>query len=101
MIRPVELVDALSRAEVAGKISQIQKAHSEMDQRQVAMAMKDKITVDAEKTQELEKTDSVIINKDKQEQEKNKKNKKEDEESERDENEDEEQPPLEHLDLKA
>mgnify|MGYP001768429257 CR=1 FL=1 len=99
MIRPVELSDALSKAEVAGKINQIQKAGPEMDQRQVAMAIREKATVDAEKTHDLEKTDLIIINKDKQDQEQNRKKKKEEKESDRDD--EDEQPPLEHLDLKA
>jgi hypothetical protein len=99
MIRPVELSDALSKAEVAGKISQIQKAASEMEQRQVATALKEKTNVDAERTHELEKSDSVIINKDKKEQEeKGKKRNKQGNAPEEDENP---KPAGEHLDLKA
>jgi len=99
MIRPVELSDNLSKTEVAGKINQIQKAHSEMEQRQVAAAMKEKATVDAERTHETEKSDLIIINKDKQKQDEQKKEKKKDEN--RKDGEEESSPPPEHLDLKA
>ncbi len=101
MIRPVELTDALSKAEVAGKINQIQKAHSEMEQRQVASALKEKINVDAEKTHRLEKSDIVIINQDKQNDEKKKREKKQDKDSEKDSDQNESLPSQEHLDLKA
>ncbi|MCX6827511.1 MAG: hypothetical protein NTV06_09670 [candidate division Zixibacteria bacterium] len=103
MIRPVELLDALSKAEVAGKLSQIQKAHSEMEQRQVATAVKEKTTIAAERTHETEKSDSVIINKDKQEQEKEekRKNQGQDEDSKKTPEDEDVIPPPEHLDLKA
>jgi hypothetical protein len=101
MIRPVELSDALSKAEVAGKINQIQKAGPEMDQRQVAMAIREKATVDAEKTHDTEKADLIIISKDKQDQEEHRKKKKEEKDSDRDEDDNDDKPPLEHLDLKA
>lgn len=101
MIQPVELTDALSKAEVAGKINQIQKAHSEMEQRQVASALKEKINIDAEKTHEMEKSDLVIINKDKQKKEEKDKQKEKDEESEQDPGESKPRPSQEHLDLKA
>jgi hypothetical protein len=101
MIRPVELTDALSKAEVAGKMSQIQKAHSEMEQRQVASALKEKTTIDAERTHEAEKTDQVIINKDKQNQEEKKNKQGKDKESgDQPDDEKTEDPPA-HLDLKA
>jgi len=100
MIQPVELTDALSKAEVAGKINQIQKAHSEMEQRQVASALKEKINTDAEKTHELNKSDLVIINQDKENKEKNKEKKK-DKESEQESAEDQPNPAAQHLDLKA
>jgi hypothetical protein len=101
MIQPVELSDALSKAEVAGKMNQIQKAHSEMEQRQVAAALKEKNNIDAEKTHELDKSDLVIIEKDKQNQEeKNKDKKKEDESGKESADENQPQPP-EHLDVKA
>jgi len=101
MIRPVELTDALSKAEVAGKINQIEKAHSEMEQRQVTSALKERINIDAEKTHELEKADLVIINKDKQNKEEKDKREKKDEESEQDSGEGKPRPSQEHLDLKA
>ncbi len=100
MIRPVELSDALSKAEVAGKLNQMQKAHSEMEQRQFAAALKEKISVDAERTHETEKTDSVIISKDKQQQEEKQKDNEKEEESGNEDNE-EEGPPQEHLDITA
>ncbi|MEW6014927.1 MAG: hypothetical protein AB1690_06355 [Candidatus Zixiibacteriota bacterium] len=99
MIRPVELSDNLSKTEVAGKINQIQKAHSEMEQRQVAAAIKEKATVDAERTHETEKSDLIIISKDKQKQEEKNKEKKKDDQRKDEENEP--GPPPEHLDLKA
>jgi hypothetical protein len=102
MIRPVELSDALSKAEVAGKLNQMQKAHSEMEQRQFAAALKEKISVDAERTHETEKTDSVIISKDKQQQEEKQKEKdKEKEDESGNDDKEEEGPPQEHLDITA
>lgn len=100
MIRPVEISDALSKAEVAGKINQIQKAHSEMEQRQVASAMKEKTNIDAERTHETEKSDLVIINKDKQNQEEKNKQRKDKESDEEPDEEEKDNPPA-HLDLKA
>jgi primosomal protein N' len=68
--------------------------------RQVAAAIKEKATVDAERTHETEKSDLIIISKDKQKQEeKNKEKKKDDQRKEEDENNP--SPPPEHLDLKA
>ncbi len=101
MIRPVELSDAMSKAEVAGKLNQIQKAHSEMEQRQFAAALKEKITVDAERTRETEKSDLVIISKDKQEQEQNRKEKKKEGDSGEENEEEKNPPPQEHLDITA
>ncbi len=101
MIRPVELSDALSKAEVAGKLSQMQKAHSEMEQRQVAAALKEKTNIDAEKTHETEKSDLVIINKDRQNKEEKKKDRKKDDGPEEEDEGDEKVPPAPHLDLKA
>ena len=55
MIRPVELADTLSKTELVGKMCQIQKAGSEMEQRQAQSILKAKTTGDAEKTKEAEK----------------------------------------------
>ena len=40
MVQPLELSDALSKAELVGKLNQIQKAAPEMEQRQAASILK-------------------------------------------------------------
>jgi hypothetical protein len=99
MIRPVELSDALSKTEVAGKINQIQKASSEMEQRQAASIMKEKIATDAERTHQSEKSDLLVISKDKEKESKGKKEQNAKENPERKSGSEEENP--EHLDLKV
>ncbi len=76
MIRPVELADMLSKTELVGKLYQIQKASSEMEQRQAKSILKEKTTGDAEKTKEAEKSDLLVISKDKPKEEDKKKYKK-------------------------
>ncbi len=101
MIRPVELADTLSKTELVGKMYQIQKASSEMEQRQAQSILKAKTTGDAEKTKKAEKSDLLVISKDKPKEEGKNKYKKSEKESDDEDQEttDENQP--EHLDLKA
>jgi hypothetical protein len=101
MIRPVELSDTLSKTELVGKMYQIQKASSEMEQRQAASVLKDKITGKAEKTQEPEKSDMLVISEDNLQEEKKKKDKQEKEESGDEDQEAADENPPERLDLKA
>ena len=61
MVRPIDLQDNLSKTQAAERMNQIQKAHGEMGQRQVADALKEKTTADLEKPKASEKTDMVII----------------------------------------
>jgi hypothetical protein len=67
-MRPVVLQDNLAKTQAAERVNQIQKAHSEMELRQAAAALKEKAVQDMEKAQAGEKTDMVIIRKE-QEQE--------------------------------
>lgn len=101
MVRPVELSDALSKAEVVGKLNQIQKANSEMEQRQAASVLKAKTTADSERTHEPEKSDLLTITKDKQKEEEKKKFKKGEQESGEEDQDGKSKESPEHLDLKA
>lgn len=97
MVRPIDLQDNLSKTQAAERMNQIQKAHGEMGQRQVADALKERTTAEAEKTRASEKTDMVIIRKD-QEKENRRRKEKHDRNEKREEAE-KESP--EHLDLKG
>jgi len=101
MIRPVELSDTLSKTELVGKMYQIQKANSEMEQRQAASVLKDKTTGKAEKTQEPEKSDMLVISEDNLKEEEKKKDKQEKKESGDDDQEATDENSSKHLDLKA
>ena len=69
MVQPVEIVDTLSKTELASKLNQMKKASSEMEQRQFTKTLKDKTSAETERTNESMKSDLLIITKDKQEQE--------------------------------
>jgi hypothetical protein len=102
VIQPTDLSDALSKAEVAGKINQMQKARPEMEQRMAASVLKDKTNIDAERAHELEKSDLVLINKDKEnKEERHGKKKSRDSEEGSDTDKDESASPRTHLDLTA
>jgi len=69
MVRPIDLQDNLSKTQAAERMNQIQKAHGEMGQRQVADALKEKALEDLKRAKASEKSDMVVIRKD-QEREK-------------------------------
>lgn len=98
-MRPIELQDNLSKTQAAEKVNQIQKAHSEMEQRMAANALKEKSASGMEKPHEAEKMDMVIIHKDDEKEEEKKKNQEKKEEQE--ETEDQAGRKPDHLDLTA
>jgi hypothetical protein len=101
MVRPVELADFLSKAEVIGKLKQIQKANSEMEQRQASSILKEKKTTDPERTHEPEKSDLLIITRDEQKEKEKKGYKKGKEDNGNDNQDESESQQPDHLDLKA
>ena len=64
MVRPIDLQDNLSKTQAAERMNQIQKAHGEMGQRQVADALKQKALEDMKRAKASEKSDMVVIRKD-------------------------------------
>lgn len=97
MVRPIDLQDNLSKTQAAERMNQIQKAHGEMGQRQVAEALKEKASAEMEKTKASEKADMVVIRK-----EKNKENSERKDKNRKDDKRDQsEKEPPEHLDLKG
>jgi hypothetical protein len=64
MVRPIDLQDNLSKTQAAERMNQIQKAHGEMGQRQVADALKEKALEDMKRAKASEKSDMVVIRKD-------------------------------------
>jgi len=100
MVQPLELSDALSKAELVGKLNQIQKAAPEMEQRQAASILKEKTTAEPGRTHQSEKSDMLIISGDKK--------RKEEKRGYRDDQEDDDEgdqdggrkKKAEHLDLK-
>jgi hypothetical protein len=95
MVRPIDLQDNLAKTQAVERMNQIQKAHSEMGQRQVADALREKSTADMERTKANEKMDMVIIRDDQHKKESDAKNKKrKDTKSERPEEES-----SDHLDI--
>lgn len=97
MVRPIDLQDNLSKTQAAERMNQIQKAHGEMGQRQVADALKEKASADMEKAKASEKTDMVIIRKDREKGEADREDKRQKKEN-ADQSEDQ---PQDHLDLKG
>jgi hypothetical protein len=97
MVRPIDLQDNLSKTQAAERMNQIQKAHGEMGQRQVADALKEKTSADMEKTKASEKTDMVIIRKEKNKDNPDQKGQK-DKKNDREQSEGES---TDHLDLKG
>ena len=76
MVRPIDLQDNLSKTQAAEKMNQIQKAHGEMAQRQVADALKEKASAELEKAKAGEKTDMVIIRKEQDKEKSDRRDKK-------------------------
>jgi len=90
MVRPIDIADHMAKTLAAEKVNQIQKAAPDMDQRQFAMQLENKMIQKQEQTAPPAKTDEVIIHRDKQKNEQQKKKK--------DKNKKQSQP---HLDVKA
>nr|MBN2278319.1 hypothetical protein [candidate division Zixibacteria bacterium] len=101
MVQAIELADALAKTELVRKHDQIQKAGSEMDQRQAASSLKEKTAAGTEKAQEAEKSDLVIISKDQEKEKEKKKFKKGEYREGDDDSEDDGTDEPRHLDLKA
>jgi hypothetical protein len=99
MVNPMDIADTLSKTELVRKMYQTQKAGSEMEQRQAQSVLKEKTTGDAEKTKEAEKSDLLVISKDKPKDEDKKKYKKSEKEPDEKDQEGAEDNPPEHLDL--
>jgi hypothetical protein len=95
-MRPIALADNLAKTQAAERINQIQKAHGEMEQRQAADALREKVIADLNKTKESEQTDMVIIRKE-QEEERKRQQKQKDEKRDKSDHHDDDSP--EHLDL--
>jgi hypothetical protein len=97
MVRPIDLTDNLSKTQAAERMNQIQKAHGEMGQRQVAEALKEKASAELEKAKANEKADMVIIRKEQEKDDSRQKGKKR-EEKHREPTDDDSQ---ERLDIKG
>lgn len=100
MVRPIDLQDNLSKTQAAERMNQIQKAHGEMGQRQVADALKEKTSADMKKTTASEKSDMVIIRKDKDKDNPEQKGQKRPKDKSKGREQSESEAP-DHLDLKG
>ena len=98
-MRPIELQDNLSKTQAAEKVNQIQKAHSEMEQRLAASALKEKSASGMDKPHATEQTDMVIIHKDDEKEKEKKKHQEKREKQEETEDQAGQKP--DHLDLTA
>ena len=76
MVRPIDLQDNLSKTQAAERMNQIQKAHGEMGQRQVAHPLKKKASAEMEKAKASKKADMVIIRKEQKKDNPDQKDKK-------------------------
>jgi hypothetical protein len=101
MVQPLEIADTLSKTELVRKFKQIQKAASEMDQRQAASILKEKKTTDPERTKESEKSDLLVITGEKQTGHEKKGPRKDASRKKEQNRDDAEKESPEHLDLKA
>jgi hypothetical protein len=102
MVRPIDLQDNLSKTQAAELMNQIQKAHGEMGQRQVADALKEKAQADLGRTKASEKSDMLIIREEQKRERREQTHKGK--EDDRKENDDDREPGEEsssHLDLKG
>ena len=73
MVRPIEVSDNLAKTQAAERVNQIMKAAPDMDQRQLAQMLGNKMLQKQQQALPTKKTDEVIIHRDKQNQEKKKK----------------------------
>lgn len=101
MDRSMEIADVLSKTEIVAKLKQMQKASPEMEQRQAASILREKTASDPERTRESEKSDLVIITKEREAGEEKKKYKKDEDKNDGSDQEQSDETPPEHLDLKA
>jgi hypothetical protein len=101
MVRPIDLQDNLSKTQAAERMNQIQKAHGEMGQRQVADALKEKALENMEKTKAGEKSDMVTIREEqkRKQDDRDKEKQYERKKDDSDHNDDADSSP--HLDLKG
>lgn len=77
MVRPIDVQDNLAKTQAAERLAQIQKAHGEVGQKQIAEAFKKQAADAMKKAHEAGKADMVIIsNEEHEEKEKKKKKKK-------------------------
>ena len=101
MVQSLEIADTLSKTELVRKFKQIQKAASEMDQRQAASILKEKKTTDPERTKESEKSDLLVITRERQAGQEKKSPKRDGSSKGKRDGKDTDREPPEHLDLKA
>jgi len=102
MVRPIDLQDNLSKTQAAERVNQIQKAHGEMGQRQVADALKEKASAEAERPRANEKTDMVTIRTDEKKEGRHRLKKGKDTSKEKvEDGEGSEEDSSEHLDLRG
>jgi hypothetical protein len=93
MVRPIDVADHLAKTQAAEKVNQIQKAAPDMDQRQFALQLESKLVQKQEKPTPTEKTDEVIIHREKPDRDKDQQKKKKEK--------DKKEKPNIRLDLKA
>ena len=76
MVRPIDLQANLAKTQAAERVAQIQKAHGEVGQKQIAEAFKKQAADAMNKAKATEKSDMVIIGNEENEEKKKEKNKK-------------------------
>ena len=101
MVRPIDLQDNLSKTQAAERMNQIQKAHGEMGQRQVADALKEKALEDLKRAKASEKSDMVVIRKDQEREKREQAQKEKRDERKDDEGNDRDDDASPRLDLKG
>ncbi len=75
-MRPIDLQHSLAKTQAAERIAQIQKAHGEVGQKQIAEAFKKQAADAMNKAKATEKADMVIIGNEENEERQKEKNKK-------------------------
>ena len=91
MVRPIDIADNLAKTPVAEKVTKVDKAAPELDQRQFAAQLEKQQVSKQQQATPTPKTDEVIIHREKPKQEEKNKKKKQDKKKKSDV----------HLDLKA
>ena len=82
MVRPVELQDLFSKTQAAERVTELQKAHTENQQRQAASETAHRADDQQRKTVASTKSDEVILHRDHDEKDKKDKKKKLEDEGE-------------------